>query len=203
MLDALAGSDRFFVHTSGTWLLGETGDEPADEHAPLNPPHVVAWRAEVEALVRAAAARGVRTATVRPATVYGHGGGYIPQLFAPQQGAIRHFGDGVNRWSVVHVDDLGDLYRLAAERAPGGSVYNGAAGVIRVRNAARAAADAAGLRVEPWPREEAEQTWGGAVEAFLLDHVASGERARRELGWNPSRHSLLSELRQYATAAAA
>lgn len=203
MLDALADSDRLFAHTSGTWVLGETGDTPADENSPLRPPRIVAWRPRVERLVRAAAERGVRSVIVRPAVVYGHGGGYLPRLLAPQEGVVRHFGDGHNRWSVVHVDDLGELYRLAAEHAPAASVYNAAADVVRARDAARAAAAAAGARVQSWPRAEAEQTWGAAVEAFLLDHVVSGERARRELGWSPSHPGILDELRQATIANAA
>jgi nucleoside-diphosphate-sugar epimerase len=195
LLDALAGSGRFFVHTSGSWVVGETGDEPASEDAPLDPPRVMAWRPRGERLVRDAAGRGVRSVIVRPGTVYGRGGGYVPMLLAPQDGVVRHFGNGENRWSVVHVDDLGELYRLAAERAPAGSVYHGAAGVVRYRDAAEAAAHAAGARVEPWPPVDAEQAWGGWVEAFSIDHVASGDRARRELGWAPSRPDLIEELR--------
>jgi nucleoside-diphosphate-sugar epimerase len=203
LVDALAGSDRFFVYTSGTWVLGETGDAPAAEDAPPDPPRVSAWRLRGEEIVRAAAARSVRTSIVRPGTVYGHGGGYVPLLFAARNGIVRHVGDGENRWSVVHVDDLGELYRLAAERAPAGSVYNAASGIVRVRDAAAAAAAAVGARLEPWPCEEAERTWGEWVEAFSLDHVASSERARRELGWVARRPDLIDELRGAAGAAAA
>jgi hypothetical protein len=32
--------------------------------------------------------------------------------------------------------------------------------------------------------------------------LVSGERAKRELGWRPSRHSILDELRSYAPPAA-
>jgi nucleoside-diphosphate-sugar epimerase len=203
LLDALAGSGRFFIHTSGSWVVGETGDEPATEDAPLDPPRVMAWRPRVERLVCDAAARGVRAAIVRPGTVYGRGGGYVPMLLAPQDGAVRHFGDGSNRWSVVHVDDLGELYRLAAERAPAGSIYHGAASAVRYRDTAQAAAEAAGARVEPWPPVEAERAWGGWVEAFSIDHITSGERARRELGWSPTRPGLIEELRGAVRHAAA
>ena len=203
LLEALAGTDRFFIHTSGSWVVGETGDTPATEDAPLNPPQAVAWRPRGERMVRDAGARGLRASIVRPGSVYGRGGGYIPKLLAPQAGVVRHFGDGENRWGVVHVDDLGELYRLAAERAAAGSIFNAAAGVVRVRDAARAAADAAGARVEPWPDEQAEKAWGAWVEAFSIDHVVSSDRARRELGWSPRHPGLIEELRGAAPAAAA
>ena len=35
MLDALAGSGSPYVHTSGGWVLGNTGAKPADEDAPI------------------------------------------------------------------------------------------------------------------------------------------------------------------------
>ena len=136
--------------------------------------------------MRAVAERGVRTSLVRPSTAYGHGG-YVPLLFAPQNGVVHYFGDGENRWSVVHVDELGELYRLAAARAPAGSVYNAASGT----------------RVAPWPREETEQTLGLVGRGVSLDHVTSSERARHELGWAPSRLGLIDELRGEAGAAAA
>lgn len=202
LLEALAGSERVFVHTSGTWVVGETGETPATEAAPLHPPRSVAWRPRVERLVREAAQRGVRSVIIRPALVYGYGGGYAPLLFAPTDGVVRSPGDGPNRWSVVHVDDLGELYRLAAERAPAGSIYNGVAGVVRMREVAEAAADAAGVRTAVWPEDQAEELWGPSAEALLLDHVVSGERARSELGWRPSRHGLLEELRQTTPQAA-
>jgi nucleoside-diphosphate-sugar epimerase len=203
LLDALAGSGRFFVYTSGTWIVGETGDTPATEDAPLDPPSAIAFRASGEQMVRAAAGRGVRASIVRVATAYGRGGGFLPALLAPHEGAVRSFDAGENRWSVVHVDDLGELYRMAAERAPAGSVYNAVGEVVRSGDAARAAAEAAGATVEPWPAGEAEQAWGEWAEAFRLDHVVSGDRARRELGWSPSRHGLLEELRAVAPAEAA
>ncbi|MBW4646772.1 MAG: hypothetical protein KME23_27935 [Goleter apudmare HA4340-LM2] len=36
-LNALEGTDKPFIYTTGTWLLGNTGDHPADENTPLNP----------------------------------------------------------------------------------------------------------------------------------------------------------------------
>jgi nucleoside-diphosphate-sugar epimerase len=145
----------------------------------------------------------VRSSIVRVATAYGRGGGALPALLAPHDGAVRSFGTGENRWSVVHVDDLGELYRLAAERAPAGSVYNAVGEIVRSGEAARAAATAAGAPVEPWPAGAAERAWGGWADGFRLDHGVSSDRAHRELGWSPSRHGLVDELRGAAPAAAA
>lgn len=203
MLDVLAGTDRPFVYTSGLWQHGDTGEVPATEDSPRNPPAVMSWRDGVEDLVADAASGGVRTVRIRPSLAYGHGGGYIAKLLAPQNGVVRHFRDGTNRWPVTHVDDLGDLYRRALEHAPDGSMYLGVSGEsVRVREAAEAVAAVADASVEAWPTEEARESWGGYVDAFLMDQVATGERARRELGWSPRSDGLLDELRALVSRAA-
>lgn len=149
----------------------------------------------VEAMVRDAAP-AVRSARIRPSLMYGHGGGHIPRLLAPQGGVVRFLGDGSNPWPVSHVDDVAELYRLALESVPPGSVYLGVSGEsVRVREAAAAVATATGARLEAWDPSEARRTWGDYVEAFMMDQVATGERARRELGWRPRDHGLLDELR--------
>src|SRR5205823_8943417 len=114
MLDALKGSGKPFVYTSGVWVLGNTGYQTVDESAALNPPRIVAWRPAAEQRVLDAAKQGVRGIVIRPAIVYGRGGG-IPAMLvqaANQSGAAWYVGDGQNRWPVVHVEDLADLYLL-------------------------------------------------------------------------------------------
>ena len=55
MLDALAGSASPYVHTSGGWVLGNTGARPADEDAPIAVAETIAWRPALERTVRATA----------------------------------------------------------------------------------------------------------------------------------------------------
>lgn len=196
MLAALEGSGKPFVYTSGMWVLGDTGGRVADEDAPLHPARIVAWRGGVEATVREAAARGVRSVVLRPGVVYGRGGG-TPGMFvsaARRKGVVRYVGDGTQRWPFVHVDDLAELYVLALD-APAGTVLNAAAGPsLPVRQVAEAAARANGASAEPWPLEEARQTLGPFAEALALDQRVSAEGALA-LGWSPSRPSVLDELR--------
>lgn len=196
LYDAFAGTERPVVYTSGLWLHGHTGSQPAIEDSPFAPPLVVSWRPELDQLVGAAADRGVRTVRIRPALVYGYGRGYPAALLTPTDGVVRYLGDGQNRWATVHADDLGDLYVRALESAPAGAVYLGGAAdrSERVRDIAASVARRAQARTESWDPTEAEQVWGPMVEAFLLDQVASGERAARDLGWRPSRPSILDEL---------
>lgn len=194
LLDAFAGTDRALVYTSGLWVHGTIGDTPATEDSPLDPPMVVAWRPALEQLVAEGARRKVRTVRIRPGMVYGFGRGYIPMLLAPSGGMVRHLADGTNRWAVVHADDLGELYALAVEAGPAGSVYLGAAEqAVIVRQMAEAIAARAGANVQSWHPDDARQHWGGMVDAFLLDQRANPARARAELGWQPRHPDPLAE----------
>jgi nucleoside-diphosphate-sugar epimerase len=196
LLDALAGSGKPFVYTSGIWVLGTTGDAVADEDAPANPAAIVAWRPAIERAVVDAAARGVRSVVIRPGVVYGRGGGTPGGFLASgrKKGVVRYVGDGSQRWPFVHVDDLAELYVLALD-APAGTVLNAAGPSLPARAVAEAAARAAGARAEGWPLEDARARLGAYADALALDQRVSAERAHA-LGWRPSRPSVLEELRR-------
>lgn len=199
ILDALAGSDKPFVYTSGIWSHGDTGDVVVDETTPPKPAALVQWRQAVEDRVLKGAKRGIRTVVMRPAIVYGRAGG-IPAGFvdsARKEGASRYVGTGENRWPFVHVDDLADLYLLALERAPAGSLLLGVSGPSHpVRDVAAAASRGAGAggRTTAWPLEEARKTLGAYADALVLDQQASGRRAQETLGWRPRRPDVLEDI---------
>jgi hypothetical protein len=95
------------------------------------------------------------------------------------EGAARYVGTGKNRWPFVHVDDLADLYLLALERAPAGSILLGVAGPSRaVSEVAAAASRGAGAggrcrhaRRRPEPVADGVLPGGGADE----DHPPAPE----------------------------
>lgn len=196
LVGALAGSGKPFIYTSGVWVLGDT-DGVADEDHPLDAAAIVAWRPAVERAALDAAGRGVGSVVIRPAVVYGRGGGTPGMLSraARSKGVARYVGDGTQRWSFVHVDDLADLY-VRALSAPAGTVLNAAAGAFHTaREVAEAAAQPHGARAEAWPLEEARAAFGPFADALALDQRVSGERARALLGWAPSGVDVLDELR--------
>jgi nucleoside-diphosphate-sugar epimerase len=97
----------------------------------------------------------------------------------------------------VQADDLGRLYALAVARAEAGSYYLGVSGVNpTVREIGEAADRGAGGsgRVAGSSTEAAEDRFGPLAEAFLLDQQATGEKARRELGWEPTGPTLTEDL---------
>lgn len=199
ILEALAGSNKPFIYTSGIWSYGNTGDTVVDETSPPNPAELVRWRVAVEQRVLAAARRGVRAIVIQPAIVYGRGGGMLAGFVqsAQEKGAAQYVGMGGNRWPIIHVDDLADLYLLALEHAPAGTLLLAVTGkshrVAQLAEAASRGAGAGGQTV-PWSLEEARKSLGAYADALVLDQQASGKRAKDLLGWKPHRLGVIEEL---------
>jgi nucleoside-diphosphate-sugar epimerase len=200
ILKAIEGTGKAFLYTSGVWVYGSTGDRVADENSPVNATPLVAHRPGVEQEVLGYKDRGVRAIVIRPAVVYGRGGG-MPKSFtqsARETGAARFVGDGQSRWAFVDDDDLAQLYVLALEKAPAGSIYNAAHGpAYRVREIAEAASIGAGAKgkTQAIPFEDARKTMGAFADALVLDQQVSGEKAGKELGWMPRAGSVLEDLK--------
>jgi nucleoside-diphosphate-sugar epimerase len=193
-LDAFAGTDKPFVHTGGIWTYG-SGDSLVETGTP-NPPAITSWRPAGEQRVLES---DVKASVVQPGIVYGHGAG-IPAMLVDgvEDGRLTLIGSGEQHWTTVHVDDLADLYVRALTQAPGGKAYIAVSGVNpTVRELGEAVADT----VVPESDEETVARLGGFGEALLLDQQASGQRARSELGWQPSRPTLVELLAKgYSTA---
>jgi nucleoside-diphosphate-sugar epimerase len=187
-----------YVHTGGVWVYGDT-DGVVDEDAPLSPPRITAWRLENEKRVLARSGTGGRPVVVMPGLVYGRSGGLAQAFFVEPgrtAGAVPCIGDGSNHWALVHVDDIAELYVLALN-APAGSVYAGVSGQnLPLADITQALSHAAGCpgRTDSLTLDEAVRQMGPIAEAFALDQQFSGARARRELGWTPTRLEALAEL---------
>lgn len=200
MIGRFEGTGKAIVYTSDAAAMGNTGNKSADEDRPPDPLPELAWRIAVEQTVLESAARGIRSVVIRPAVVYGRGGGPVALLVssAREDGMARYLEEGDNHWSLVHVDDLADLYVRVLEKAPAGQLYIASAGKpVRVRDLAEAASRAAGAegRTQSWRLEEAYQVLGPWVKALRHDQQLSSEKARRELGWEPRGPSIFDELK--------
>ncbi len=198
MLAAVSTTHEAFIYTSGIWVYGGRGDAVIGEDAPLAPTPLVAWRPAHERLVLEATTPGVRAMVIRPAMVFGEGGGLIGAMVqAARSGPVRVVGDGTNKWSCVRVDALAELYALALENAGPGAIYNGVAGApVPYVEIARAAARAAGGdgSIEHLSLDDARATMGPFADALALDLSVSPARAGRELGWEPRRPTVLEDL---------
>ncbi|MGW2034386.1 NAD-dependent epimerase/dehydratase family protein [Streptomyces sp. NPDC001811] len=187
-----------YVHTGGTWVHGDT-DGVVDETAPWNPPSLVAWREPVEDAVLRRARQGGRPVLVRPGLLYGGENRLIDMFYAvpgKEAGAVPYIGDGANRWALVHVDDIAELYVAALKAAPG-SVYVGVGGVNpTARECALAVARSVGLdgKVASLTLEQARERMGPVADAFALDQQFTPARAEAELGWTPAHTDPLAVL---------
>jgi nucleoside-diphosphate-sugar epimerase len=189
---------RPYVHTGGVWVYGDT-DQMIDETAPQSPPPVTAWRAGNEKRVLGRVAEGGHPVLVMPGVVYGYGGGLIGQFLGKpaRTGSAHYIGQGENRWTMVHVDDIAELY-VAALAAPAGSVYAGVDDTQSptMRQIAEAVSTAAGRAgtASSITMGQARQEFGPLADAFALDQRVSSVRARRELNWSPAERDILTEL---------
>jgi nucleoside-diphosphate-sugar epimerase len=211
MGEALAGSGKPFVNTTGTMLLahsvrGRAGTEEDEGQEGGNP------RVASEKLSLAFARRGVRTSIMRLApTVHSsldhHG--FIPTIVAAarKNGFSAYVGDGAARWPAVHTLDAARLYRLALEAAPPGShVHAAAEEGVPFRSIAEAIARGLNVPAKSVSAEKMGDLLGGFVGMITqLDNLTSSARTRELLGWKPTHADLIADIAEghyFATAGA-
>jgi nucleoside-diphosphate-sugar epimerase len=205
-IEALAGSGKVFLHTSGSSIVGDaSGGEGTDKiysevQLPAPTPDKAA-RVAIDDLVLASAAKGVRSAVLCNTLIYGHGAlprdsVQLPRLLkqARKSGIVRHVGRGLNIWSNVHIDDVVDLYLLALEKTQAGVFYFVESGEASFRDMSTAIARALNLgEPQDWPLEQAREEWGDEMASYGLgsNSRVRGQRARTQLGWQPHRPAVL------------
>src|SRR5216684_1999025 len=157
----------------------------------------MAPRAETEKAVLNAV--GVRGIVIRPGLVYGEGRGYdLPNLIAltTTHGAAPHLGTGGVRQGYVHLDDLVEVYALALERAPAGTMLHGVTDEIALGDLAVAVSRLVGAkgRTESLSLMEMYTRGGGrGVSLSVNKRLASG-KTRKVLNWTPSRYDILEDV---------
>ncbi len=204
-ITALAGTNKPFIQTSGGLVVGDPtpGEYSAtvySEEMEFTPPPWMTPRVETEKATLAGAAQGVRTIVIRPPHIYGRNGSFaIPILIesARKYGTSAYIGKGENIWSMVHIDDLADLYVLALEQAPAGSLFNCSSSEVTMKQVTESISRLFGWdgRTESWTVEEAQKRWNAGITATLASSERStGEKAKKLLGWNPQAPSLADEI---------
>jgi nucleoside-diphosphate-sugar epimerase len=182
---------KTLIYTSGVWVYGGTGGALVDETTPLNPPKLVSARPEIERMVLQSS--DVRGIVIRPGCVYGYQGGLTGMWFAGAvtEKSLKAVGDGRNRWTMIHADDLADAYVRAGESGLAGEVFNVTdRSRFSVREMIEAVAGAAGYQgdIRFVPVAEAAAKMGHFAECLALDQHVDSRKAVRLLGWQP-RHS--------------
>ena len=192
--DALAGSDRPLIVTSGTLLAQPQGRLATEDDAPN-----LSFPRKSEEAGLALTARGVRVAVLRlPPSVHGEGDhGFVPRLIsiARDKGVSAYTADGLNRWPAVHRLDAAHLYRLVLEKGGAGGRYHGVADEgVPTQDIAQVIGRHLSISVVSKSREEAADHFGWIAPFFGMDGPASSAHTQQALGWRPVQPGLISDL---------
>jgi nucleoside-diphosphate-sugar epimerase len=200
-----------FIYTSSTALYGFSGEE-MDEDSPRRPyqAYQESKLAAEELVWEYAREYGIKATAVRPPSVVGHGDMYTgPQLIsALKSGTWVYFGDGNNRQSFAHGEDVASLLILAADKIDKaqGNAYNVTSFVTEMRTFIEALADEIGVS-KNFRKIPYRLAWGMGktaeglyrafnrknspilttfrVKLFGLDYCVDDSRVRKELGYEP------------------
>jgi nucleoside-diphosphate-sugar epimerase len=199
MLDALAGTGKPFVYTSGVWVYGDTQGRVAGEVSMLRPAALVTWRPAVEDLVLESKSRDVATVVLRPGMVFGRGGGFVGLMFrqALTEGKVTIPGDGENHWSSIHVEDLADLYARVVADPAAGELFVACGGTPQpLHKIALAVTKSCGIdgKVERLPLPQARERFGPVADCMAMDQRIASTKATRFFGWTAKRPSIFEEI---------
>jgi nucleoside-diphosphate-sugar epimerase len=194
--EALAGSNRPFVITSGTGMGNAKPGQLATEDtiAIDNPNPRVA--SEVTGLELAKA--GVKVVVVRLPQVHDtHRQGLVSPyaMISKQKGLAGYVGDGLNRWPAAHVSDVARLYKLAVEQGKAGERFNAVDEEgVAAKDIAAVVGRGLGVPIASLTAEQAAENYGWLGHFLAMDMPASSAWTRERLGWRTTGPRMLEDL---------
>jgi nucleoside-diphosphate-sugar epimerase len=201
-----AGVTHFVAQSYAGWPYARTGGLVKDERDPLDPHPAPQTRAALEAIrhveTAVTKARGI---VLRYGGFYGPGTGLEPdgeQLEAVRKRKFPLIGGGRGVWSFVHIDDAAAATVIALEHGRPG-IYNiVAADPAPVAEWLPYLAEVAGAKPPRHLPLWLARLVGGEHMVVMMEESrgASNEKARRELGWEPRRHSWRDGFREAVAA---
>lgn len=196
--EALSGSDRPLIVTSGTGLVRSKSGGPVvetDAHAPSAEVPRAATEEAAEALI----AKGNHVMILRLPQVHDtRRFGRISQhiQLAQQKGLVAYVGEGRNQVPAAHVTNVAKLFRLVLEQGQKGARYHAVSEEgIALRDIAEAIGEKLKLPIASFTPETAPDYFGWMAPLAAIDLAASGAWTRQQLGWNPIGPGLLTDLR--------
>jgi nucleoside-diphosphate-sugar epimerase len=196
--DALRGSDRPLVITSGTGMGNAAPGQPATEDH-FDPDHPNPRRLS-EVAAAAVSERGMNVSVVRLPQVHDtvkQGLITYAVQVAREKAASAYIGEGLNRWPAAHVLDVARLYRFALEKREAGSRYNAVAEEgVPMRKIAEVIGKGLKVPVVSISQEEAQAHFGWLAMFAGFDMPASSAQTRQRLGWHPTGPGLIADLEQ-------
>lgn len=193
MGEALAGTNKPFIVTSGTLLIAPGRVATEEDAVALGLPRV----SETAGL--SFASKGVRAMAVRLPQVHGADGkcGLVTWLLniAREKGVSAYIGDGGNRWSGAHRLDVARLYRLALEKGVAGKSYHAVADEgVTTRDIAEIIGRHLNLPVISIAPERAAEHFGMMAMFAGRDGAASSALTQQWLGWKPTQIGLIADI---------
>lgn len=196
--DALSGTEKPFLITSGTALFAKDGITTEKDRS-VNHPHP---RIATENAADEQVARGINLAVIRLSpSVHGHGDkiGFVPLFIkiAKEKGVSAVINDGNNHWPTVHRLDAARLYRLALEQPfEKGTRYHAVAEEgIQLKKVAAEIAERLSIPLASLTPQEAEQHFSWFTHFAKLDNQSSSAQTKKALDWNPVHPTLLEDLK--------
>jgi len=191
----LAGSDRPLIVTAGTAGLAAPGQVATEDF--VVPPNFPFPRVSEQV---ALALRGVNASVMRLPQVHDPvKQGLVTYLIAlaRAKGVSAYVGEGNNRWAAAHVSDVAHLYRLALEKHEAGAKYHAVDEEgVPMREIAEAIGRGLNVPVVSLSPDEAAAHFGWLTLFAGADLVASSEKTRKKLGWNPTGPGLIADLQR-------
>lgn len=195
MGSVLKGSDRLLLITSGVGLGGVGHGRIAREDVTdYDYPYP---RKLSEQAGDALAQENVKVAVMRLPQVHdAEKQGLITPLLemVRNNDAVPYVGDGQNRWSAAHVNDVARLYRLAFERQAAARYHAVAEEGVSTKEIAEALARGLKKSAKSIAREQAPAYFDWMAGFIEMDLSASSAWTRQTLGWSPTGPSLLTDL---------
>jgi nucleoside-diphosphate-sugar epimerase len=212
ILDALRGSNKTFLHTSGSSVVadnanGEASDQIYNEDSSWTPVAEKKDRVAIDRLILQPAQDRIRAIVICPTMIYGRGRGFNPRSVqipllvkqARKDGVAPYIGPGLNRWSNVHIDDVVDLYILALEHGRAGDFYFAENGEAELKTIAEQIGRLLEFNppAESWSPEDAIRAWGHETVVSLGSNSrVRALKARQILGWAPKTDALLASIKE-------
>lgn len=197
-LATLAGSEKTYIHVSGSSIAGVIGDvaDPHIFHEDIISPRPGKRHLHtIHKMCQDAAEDNIRSIVIAPSLIYGPTALSETAFFSAwanwsrDVGFVPYLGLGENIWSSVHIDDLVDLFVLAIEGAPAGAVYFSENGELSMAAMANILQNELILPHSPrsLQRDQFIAKWGETTTETVFggNSRVSSQRARAELRWAP------------------
>lgn len=195
--EALLGTEKPFIITSGTALFSKEGITTEKDLSANNPHPRIATENAADAI----ATKGVKVAVVRLSpSVHGEGDviGFVPTSIniAKEKSKSAIINGGGNFWPAVHRLDAAKLYRLALEKPfISGTRYHAVAEQgIPFKNIAALIAERLKIPVVSLTSDEALEHFGWFAHFAKLNNLTSSEETKIALGWTPQHPTLMEDL---------